>query len=263
VPLRSGLVTLGRALAQPSGFEARSSRRAFSIASPDLFDVLAIPLLLERMRKEAPGVDISIAPVDSRWLADRLETGELDVAVIPQAKDARAVIPEVAAPGLVRRMLLRDQHSCLIRRGHPAIRTWRTKAGQKSAPLTLEAYVALDHLLISPTGQGPGLIDRLLEQRGLTRRIALRIPHFYSALEILARSDLILTAPSALARVARSDHELIAFAPPLQVPGHTLNLIWHERFTLDPGHAWLRDILAGCAQAAQSPGTARARKGRS
>lgn len=31
------------------------------------------------------------------------------------------------------------------------------------------------------------------------------------------------------------------------------HLLWHERFTLDPGHAWLRDMLAEGAQAAQSP----------
>jgi DNA-binding transcriptional LysR family regulator len=254
VPLRSGLVTLGRALAQPSGFEPRSSRRAYSIASPDLFDVLAIPLLLERMRDEAPGVDITIAPVDSRLFADRLETGELDVAIIPHAEEVREVMPEVTAPGLVRRMLFRDQYSCLIRRDHPALRSSRRKAGKAAMPaLTLPAYAALDHLLISPRGQGPGLIDRLLEQHGLTRRVALRIPHFYSALAILAKTDLILTAPSALARVARSDHGLIAFAPPLRVPGHSIQLLWHERFTLDPGHAWLRDLLTECAKAAQSP----------
>jgi DNA-binding transcriptional LysR family regulator len=43
-----------------------------------------IPLLLERIRKLAPGVDLSVVPIDHRNLQQRLETGEVDIAVAPR-----------------------------------------------------------------------------------------------------------------------------------------------------------------------------------
>jgi len=76
--------------------------------------------------------------------------------------------------------------------------------------------------------------------------VALRIPAFYSALMIVARSDLILTAPAGLARLADPDL-VVALRAPIPVPTHSINLVWHERFTRDPAHEWLRALLAASA----------------
>jgi DNA-binding transcriptional LysR family regulator len=241
VPVRSSLVTLGRALYGPARFEPASAQRAFRIATPDLYDVLVIPALLERVRREAPGVDLSVVPIDPRLLPERLETGEIDVAVIPRFEQRAEARAEQVA--LVQRMLFRDQHTCLLRANHAVLgQAKRKRKRAASAALTLEQYAALTHLVVSPAGGGAGIIDRALEQRGLSRRIALRIPAFYTALEIVRKSDLILTAPTALARFAPTD--VIAIPVPVAMPSHTLNLTWHERFTRDEGHAWLRDIVA-------------------
>ncbi|HET6337257.1 MAG TPA: LysR family transcriptional regulator [Polyangiales bacterium] len=246
IPVRSGLVTLGRALSGPLRFEPGSARRAFRIATPDLFDVLVIPALLERVRVEAPGVDLSVVPIDPRRLPALLETGDVDASIVPRFEQVSAQpLPLQESPGLVRRVLFRDDYSCLIRADHVALRGGREKRkrGAKAPRLSIEAYAALNHLSVSPGGDGRGVIDRALEQHGLTRRIALRIPAFYTALEMVRRSDLILTAPSALARFVPEDGSVVAFPPPISVPSHTLNLTWHERFTQDPGHVWLRELV--------------------
>jgi DNA-binding transcriptional LysR family regulator len=246
IPVRSGLVTLGRALSGPLRFEPGTARRAFRLATPDLFDVLVIPALLERVRVEAPNVDLSIVPIDPRRLPALLETGDVDASIVPRFEQTSAQpLPLQESPGLVRRVLFRDDYSCLIRADHVALRGGREKRkrGAKSPRLSIEAYAALNHLSVSPGGDGRGIIDRALEQHGLTRRIALRIPAFYTALEMVRRSDLILTAPSALARFVPSDGSVVAFPPPVSVPSHTLNLTWHERFTQDPGHVWLRELV--------------------
>jgi DNA-binding transcriptional LysR family regulator len=234
VPLRAGLMTIARALGEPARFEPATARRSFSIATPDLFDVLAIPPLLERVRREGPGIDLAVVRLSDR-LDQELETGEVDAAVIPQIDGGP---PPLAAPGMVRRTLLHDRFTCLIRAGHPAL------PRRKPASLSLEAYLALSHALISPSGEGPGLVDLALERRGLRRRIALRIPHFYPALPIVARSDLVLTAPRSLATLVPAGLPIVSLPPPLRVPGHSLHLIWHERFSDDDGHRWLRDLVA-------------------
>jgi DNA-binding transcriptional LysR family regulator len=251
VPLRSGLVTIGRALTQPSRFEPRSARRAFCLASPDLFDVLAIPPLLARVRRDAPGVDIAIVPANEGRLPEQLETGEVDVAIVAHIEEARAEGPTMSAPGLLRRTLFYDHFTSFIRKGHPAIKpkSPRRSAAGASNPMSLETYAGLSHALVSPTGAGPGLVDEHLADHRLARRIVLRVPHFYSALAIIAKSDLILTAPAALARLIPRGLAVVALPPPLRLPRHSVNLIWHERFSKEPGHRWLRAMVAEVARA--------------
>lgn len=244
VPLRTSLVTLGRAFSEPSEFEPSTAQRAFRLASPDLFDVLAIPPLLEQIRQRASGVDIAIVPLGGRTLDAQLETGEVDIAIVPRMDEKQGSRSE-SASGLVRRTLFRDKFSCLLRADHPSLVTQRRRSRARKAPtLSLETYLSLSHALVSPSGAGPGLVDEILRRKGLTRRIALRIPHFYSALAIIAKSDLIITAPSALAELAHPALGVISLPPPLPLPEHSINLVWHERFSKDPGHTWLRDLVA-------------------
>jgi DNA-binding transcriptional LysR family regulator len=238
VPLRSGLVTIGRALAQPPRFDPLSARRAFTIATLDLFDVLMIPPLLARIREEAPGVDITVVPLSQRTISEQLETGEVDAAVMPQVVGRDTWQPAPLALGILRRTLFRDNFVCLLRADHP-------QAARKR--LTLKSYAALSHVLVSPSGEGPGLVDQILAEHGLTRRIALRLPHFHSALAVVAKSDLILTAPTPLALLA-AQLPVKSLKPPLALPDHTVNLVWHERFSHDPGHEWLRELVADVAK---------------
>jgi DNA-binding transcriptional LysR family regulator len=250
VPVRSGLVTLGRALSEPARFEPASARRAFCMASPDLFDVLVLPPLLERIRVEAPGVDIRVIPIDERQLPDQLETGEVDVAITPLIDRTDDEQAEGDAPGLLRKKLLHDRFACLIRADHPIL---GGKRGRREPPaLSLESYAAVSHVLVSPSGEGPGLVDRALAKHGLKRRVALRIPHFYAGLAIVAKSDLILTAPAALARLIPGNLPVVALRAPLRLPGHSVNLTWHERFSKDDGHGWLRRLVTEVARTAYS-----------
>jgi DNA-binding transcriptional LysR family regulator len=160
---------------------------------------------------------------------------------------------ETAQPGLVRRKLFSDRWVCLLRADHPALAGKRkARTGRRArAALSLTTYATLSHVMVSATGQGQSLVDHALAQRGLTRRVALTIPHFYSALGIVARSDLVLTAPSALAQLASNDPSLIALPAPVPLPSHGVHLVWHERYANDRGHAWLRDVVIEVAQSTQ------------
>ena len=249
VPLRSGLLALSRALSQPTAFDPRSARRTFSLASLDLFDLLVLPQLLPRLRREAPGIDLSVVPAADRRLSERLETGEIDLAITVQMHAADEAITASGA-GLLQTTLFRDGLCCLLRAGHPALVRKAGRARRKDAKLTLDSYVALAHVLVSPRGQGPGLVDEVLAQRGLKRRIALRVPNFYSALAIVAQSDLVLTAPRPLAGLA-SPAKVAALPTPLPLPEHSVNLVWHERFGHEPGQRWLREQTLEAARAVQ------------
>lgn len=234
VPVRSGLTTIARALASPGVFDPSRARRSFSMASPDLFDALVVPPLLTRLAGEAPSVDLSIVRLERLRLVSALETGDLDVAILPRI-DGQPETEQPASSGLVRRTLFRDGFACHLRASHPALRS--------GGKLTRAVFVKASHVMVSIAGAGPGFVDRVLAEHGLTRRVALRVPSFVSALAIVARTDLVLTAPTALARVSRPSTGVVQVPAPLRLPSHGVDLVWHERFTEDPAHRWFRELL--------------------
>lgn len=251
VPLRSGLVTLGRALLSPHDFQPATARRQFRLVSPDLFDVLVLPTLLQQLRDEAPGIDLTMKVLPPpHELRDQLETGDVDLAVIGIARGAASRASDVATQGIRQRVMLTDGLSCFLRADHPVLRKRRTGS---TKPLPLSTYVKLSHALVSPLGEGHGIVDRILEQRGLSRRVALRVPHFFSAPTLIARSDLVLTAPTALARVLPPNSPLAVLPAPLPLPEHAIAMIWHERFSEDPGHRWLREQIGAVSTKAAHP----------
>ncbi len=234
VPLRSGLLSLARTVANPRPFEPTTATRAFRIVSPDLFDSLVLPALLQRLQRDAPAVDLSVVPMPKR-LADALQTGEVDLAIYPVLLSAQPFpLGTQVDAELQRRTLFKDTFRCFVQAEHPVLR---------DAELTLDAYTNLRHVLVSPGGEGPGVVDQFLARLDRTRRVALRVAHFATALEVILQSDLALTGPASLAHCA-SAAGVVSRPAPIEVPPHAITMMWHPRFTADPAHRWFRELLA-------------------
>jgi DNA-binding transcriptional LysR family regulator len=60
---------------------------------------------------------------------------------------------------------------------------------------TLGTFCAAQHLLVSQSGDSHGFVDKMLAERGLSRRIALTVPNFMLALAVIAETDLIVAIP--------------------------------------------------------------------
>jgi DNA-binding transcriptional LysR family regulator len=242
VPLRSGLVSLARTLVEPQPFTPEDASRTFRIVSPDLFDALVLPTLLRTLGQRAPSIDLAVVPAPLH-LTESLETGDVDLAIHPMLLDPRPfdLGPTLDAE-LQTRTLFRDSFQCFARKGHPGL------AGRR---LTLKRFTRLDHILVSPGGKGPGLVDRILHEHDLRRRIALRVPHFATALEVVAQSDLVLTAPSSLRELSAAS-SLASCPVPLDIPQHAITMIWHPRFTEDPAQRWLRQLIVDVTRAVPS-----------
>jgi DNA-binding transcriptional LysR family regulator len=190
-----------------------------------------------------------VVVLEERRRAESLQAGEVDLVITPRIEELQSGTPRLEAAGLVRRTLFHDSFSCYLRSQHPALQRRGRRASKNAASeaLSLQTYAALSHAMVSPEGEGPGLVDELLARHGLVRRVALRVPHFFSALAIVEKSDLILTAPSALVGLLAS-RPVLTLPAPLRLPRHALHMVWHERFSNDPGHVWLRQLVAEVAQ---------------
>lgn len=235
-PVRTGLTTLQRALADPEGFDPATSERHFRLTGPDLFELLYLPRLIAGFGASAGRLGVTLAHVAPRQLADQLETGELDLAITARMLDGRE---QPAQPGLMRRVLLRDGWRCFVRAGHPAL----TKRGRLSLP----RFLAASHVMVSPTGRGQGIVDVVLAERDEQRTVAVRVSSFATAPVVAASSDLILTAPASLEAVV-GHLGLVCVAPPLPLPEHSVDMTWHQRLSEDPGHRWLRERLVAATR---------------
>ena len=206
-------------------FDPARAERRFVIAAPDFFSTLILPPLLEAIRNEAPGIELSVVPSARRGNAWMLETGELDLAL-------GAVLDD--APGMRRSVLCTETFACAVRAGHPDI----------GDALSLDDYTHIPHLMITlGDDEQPTWIDEALAKRGRSRRVAVRVRYFMAAPLVIARSDLLLTAPAMLIDYFSKLVPLKVFRPPIALPSYAEEAYWHERYDGDPAHRWLRELL--------------------
>jgi DNA-binding transcriptional LysR family regulator len=224
VPLRQALDQVRALLGRAQRFDPSAAENSFTICSSDYMQVAVLLPFLLHAHAIAPKVRFRLR-VDGAPLARAgLESGDVDVAFI------RTGQPEIA--GLHSAKVLTERYVGIARRGAAA-----------RAEMTLDRFLAAHHVLVSPGGDGfSGPTDAALAAIGRERRVAFAVASFVALIEIVAESDLLGIAPERLAR--RHLDRLDLFAPPIEVPGFDISMVWHERTHDHPAHCWLRDQLA-------------------
>lgn len=222
-PIQHALGTIRRALSASTAFEPERSAFTFRVQSADSVELSLLPRLLEQLERSAPLVDITVTRVGATT-EDDLRSGRIDLYV-----GSWFNIPA----GLKHHLLRHEKFACLARKGHPKIKS----------RLSLEAYGAAGHVLVD-NGDRPGaVLDTVLSDKGLGRRVALRTPHFLVAPLVVARTDLIATLPRGVATAFAQFLPLNVYAPPLDAPGFPVSMVWHPRTHEQAPHRWLRQLI--------------------
>lgn len=240
-PVKLALEAAGRVLLSPPTFEPATARRSFRVGSSDFAELALLPALTARMVREAPGIDLVVRSASADPAAGSLSRGEVDLVLALAGMIDRA-------SGLAEQELFDDEFVCMMRRGHPF-------AGKR---LTLARYCDALHAQIAPGGKPGGAVDDELARLGRRRRVVLQLPHFLVAPFVVAGTDLVLTLPRRVAATLEHHLDVVVVPPPLEVAGFTIAMQWHERWTDDPAHAWLRGLIADVARGARARPTKRA-----
>jgi DNA-binding transcriptional LysR family regulator len=225
--LRRILAGVGEML-EANSFVAATATGRIRLLMPDLQAAALAPHLLARLAREAPSLDLDIVAPGANAI-EALEQG---------AADAMVALIDEAPAGIQRRRLYDEELVTLMRAHHPAL----------TGKFTLDRFLELEHIVVSVTGVGPAPVDEVLARMGRTRRVKLRVPNFFAAVEIAARSDLIMTLPSSLARAAADRRRLVSLPPPLDLGKFTMSLAWHARQQDAPRHRWLRRTIVTAAK---------------
>lgn len=225
VPVRDALMSVSHVF-QPGTFDPAQANDHFRIMAPDYVAQLVMPPVLAQIFKMAPGVEIEMENLSAAGVKDMCE-GKLSLGF--GVIDDGPALYNVAAQSL-----FEDRQVCLMRKGHPLL----------DEGLTLENFATTPHAMLSITGRGGGRIDDVLRDHGLKRTIALRITQFMTIDAVIAPTDLIITVPERLANQVMTDAlQMSALPEELQAPPFAVSQIWHERYTNDPAHQWLRRMI--------------------
>lgn len=222
----------------PSDFAPAQATTTFVMAMADATAAELIPGLIEVMDRDAPGVSVRVVPLTTRDPRRLLEQDQAGMAIgyfpgVLAALTAQARAGE--NPAFEHQRLYDSQYVCVMRRDHPL----------SQAPLTLEAYCAARHLLVSFSGRPFGFVDEALASLGRQRQVVLTVNQFFTAGRVVAKSDLLTVLPRHFLSVTGIASELVVHELPFDVPAIHVDMLWHRRLAHNSAHQWLRQVMTG------------------
>jgi len=224
---RQGLNVLESIASPAPAFMPASTQRIFHLGAPDYLSALLIPLIIEKLREQAPNAGLTVHALNAGFdYAAGLESGELD-CVIGNWPD----LP----PHLHLAQLFEDEVVCMVNRKHPVV----------SKGLSIKYYLEMAHLAPTPYMMGHrSIIDTALAEQGLKRKIQMTIPYFGMVPYVLSRTDLIFTTSRSFAVQCAKDWPIDVLPMPVTVPKMKFFMLWHERAHAAAEVQWLRRIVA-------------------
>ncbi|MEQ9545876.1 MAG: LysR family transcriptional regulator [Marinobacter sp.] len=221
--MRPGLTQIQGAVNQFHAFDPATQRKTYSLALRDILESTFLPQLMQRL-DQYPELEIISQRIPRRDMETQLAAGKLDFAV-----DVLLPVSNQTAHELLRR----DRLVVLARSGHPL----------DGGELTMEKYIAAQHVLVSSRTEGPGIEDFELSRLGVQRHIRLRCQHYYAACRVVEGTDLLLTMPETYARIIAERANISILTPPADLPSLDVHLYWHKAYEREPALIWLREQL--------------------
>jgi DNA-binding transcriptional LysR family regulator len=207
-----------------SSFDPTTAERQFRICMTDISEIIVLPILANHLRRAAPGVLIEAEHI-STDSPRRLESGDIDLAV--------GFMPHLEA-GFYQQTLFQQDFVCLAAKNHPRVKTQPNK----------QAFLAEGHIVVTTSGTGHAIVDKVLAQKKVERRVVLKVPSFLGVARLVARTELLVIVPRRLGEALAQQERVRIFEPPVTLPPFAVKQHWHERFHADPGNVWLRQTLA-------------------
>ncbi len=198
--------------------------RSVIVGLSDDFEIAHGRRLIEEVARRAPGLRLIFRQTHSLIVGRALMERDLDLAITAGGFAQRLLSRQVLGEG---------DYACLLDAASLA-------DGQQS--LSLEAFVAREHLLVS-SGGFIGITDEGLAGLGLRRRVCASTTHFAALPFLLKGSQAVATIPTHAAR-AIADLSGLALLPcPLALPRYPIELGWRTHTQIDPTVLKVREAI--------------------
>ncbi len=217
-------------------FDPETFVGCFKLLLPPILSEALLPGLMADLSETAPGVQIITAEVAPNF-QEQLKKGEADFAAFVALDTERDILAEPIATLAPR---------CYMRTDHPLA----------DKEMTLADFLAFPHLrlyLPGLTRENTSMVDDVLGQYGVHRKISLETTQFAAAVGVLCRTDALLVANAGfeaggLYRDRITGHEMPAELQRMIHNTHSghrgkMSLMRHTRASRSTPHQWMRSLL--------------------
>jgi DNA-binding transcriptional LysR family regulator len=230
--VRAALQALEQALA-PGDFDPQRDRHTFQLTMADAAAGALAPALVAAVEAESALANLRIQPLTTRDPRALLHAEEADLAI-------------GHFPALFSTMSSEGEHSLLrYLRLHTTdfVCVMRPQNPLAAGELTLERFVAAQHVLVSVSGRDHAEVDEALALIGRRRRVLLTVNQYHLAGRVVAQCDLLTVLPRSFVAAAVSG-PVVMRPLPVDIGPLTLDMVWLARRDADPAQRWLRRLVA-------------------
>lgn len=233
--IREVLSKIDKIVQPQTAFDAETTERVFRIMASDYAESTIFPHILHRLREEARGIALDImTPSDVSFLD--VEQGKVDMVI-----NRFDTIPQ----SFHKKLIWNDSFTCLFSADNPIRDNFN-----------LETYLQAQHVWVSKTGMGVGVgidpedvrrlgwVDEALDKLGRKRDITIFTRHYQAAMLLAEKKDLIVTIPTRAARLQQNNPRVVIKEPPFHIPSMDLEMAWSPLLQNNPGHQWMRKLIA-------------------
>jgi DNA-binding transcriptional LysR family regulator len=233
---------------EPGDYDPGAEDRAFRLAASDAVAALLMPALMKRFAALGALARIEMHPLADRDPRPGLAQGDVDFAIGHFPETVAGLAAHGRTDPLRHRRLAEGRYVCVMRREHPL-------AGR---PITLDAFCAAGHVLVSFSGRAHGFVDQALAARQRSRRIALTVNQFFTAAHVVQACDLLTVLPDGFLQLAGLAGRLEAHELPVAPGAVFVDALWHVRHDRSAPHRWLLDRLDEVGRGAALPAATQA-----
>ena len=205
-------------LSKPAAFIAATSEASIRLAVSSDVEYALLPMLLRRLRVEAPGVSLTVVRADPEQMPALLASGEVSLGIgLSAASDA-------------------THHRASLRRVRPVVLRTDTMPDQ----VCLSELCRRPHARVSFASNMDRDIDQTLRDAGLQRKVLLSVSQFNVLPALLAQTDMLALVPDYVAQAMVAQGGLRSDPLPLPAMDFDLVMSWGVQANNDPAGRWLR-----------------------
>ncbi|HDN9007461.1 TPA: LysR family transcriptional regulator [Aeromonas veronii] len=181
-PVRQALAMLEQGLRQAKGFDPATARRIFRIATPGSVEHGLVPMLVERLHRQAPHCRLEVCELADSNYERELEKGELDLVIGFAGANH-------LSPRLWREEWFNNPLVCLSPLG-----------SELPDVLTPVELVSRPHIHTSSWGHSQAMVELWLARFGVERELGVRLPSFMAVPPLMATGRYLVVVPEMIGR---------------------------------------------------------------
>ncbi|MHC2354912.1 LysR family transcriptional activator of mexEF-oprN operon [Sinorhizobium meliloti] len=223
-PVRQALRQAQAAVLMADVFDPATEQRTFRLGLSSEVELLLLPDLTARLRDIAPGIRILARGGDAAEVDAMLDAGVIDLSV------GCSCLPD-------------SRHHCEPLYQSSVLCCFNPQLLEISNPVSLDAYMAAQHAVISQTDSLHGCVKDALEHAGAELEVVAAAPDFMSILATARSSAVIATVSSRIAARYGPLLGLQVSPVPLALSFPPVAMVWPLHMDSDLGCAWLRQQI--------------------